>query len=113
MSITLRQIQGAVRQLVEEKPDYVYTMPDGAIQCLYLDPNTGEGSCLIGQALLALGVRKNEFDERNWMSAERLPFWDTEETANWARCVQREQDDGKAWGNALEAGEERFQEWYR
>lgn len=112
MKITLEQIQGAVRGIAAENPGHRYVPPavngDGDVQCVYLDPDTREGSCIIGHALLKLGVDADTLEQFDigYLTALDLPVWGDERARVWADCVQSYQDTGTPWGEAVKAADE-------
>lgn len=94
--------------------DFVYSVPnslhDGTANnvevCLYVDPETGEPSCLIAQALAELNIKLDpEWDEVISQSADEVmvPLGFSTRVAEAAAEAQRVQDNRKPWGSALES----------
>lgn len=94
--------------------DFVYSVPDllhdGTANnievCLYVDPETGEPSCLIAQALAELDIKLDpEWDEVISQSADEvmpnLGF--SSRVSEAAAEAQMVQDNRKPWGYALES----------
>lgn len=115
-----------VRALAKAEPDFRYDAqperPEGTIGCSYvaagLHIDEGRG-CIIGQALMANGVPKEELrrietDLEMGASVntliERQPGWfehlpvHSYETS-WLTRVQEAQDTGSTWGQAVAEGE--------
>ncbi|NQE89729.1 hypothetical protein [Nocardia terpenica] len=103
-----------VREIAAGAPDNIYaaTTEDGTPVCAYV--LGGEGSCLIGKALVALGVPLAVFEQRTvsgklfntrfidvpeWLA---LLGWDNGTQARWLHCVQAHQDCDVPWGTAIE-----------
>jgi hypothetical protein len=102
MSITLEELKEAIEAVIAtEGGDRVYS-PQGN-QCLYVhtdeDGHSGPG-CLIGHALNHLGVSLDELSRNEDVAASDLDFWDSDDTAAFAKEVQFLQDDGVPWGGA-------------
>lgn len=60
---TALDIADKVIQLADQNPDFVYTSPVPSGDCLYV--HDGKGSCVLGQALLALRVVDVEYLDKN------------------------------------------------
>lgn len=110
-----------VRRKAAENPDYVYQAPgDGiAAQCLYV--HDGKPSCLIGQALLEAGVIGPDFeanaDNRRgfrslWHHIPSLQALSYDEY-DWLQSVQRRQDAGEPWANAVAFADHHSSPLYR
>jgi len=118
VTITAENFRAALQRAVDAKgADYIYQKVEsiegsGNWGCAYIDPQTGEASCLIGCALVDLGVSKE------WLKlvdadtdAAGLPTSMADgvlkalgayaDIANAARAAQVEQDSGDTWGRAL------------
>ena len=112
MSIT-RQLIKHVRDLAEANPHFVYQKPidpdSNGVGCRY--EVDGEGSCIIGQAAIKAGVpvellRKWDNPRGNYDSSSIGVVADTIEIEGmrpiaWLGDVQRHQDAGKSWGEAV------------
>jgi len=126
VTITPENFRAALQRAVDARgANYIYQKVEvyegsGNWGCAYIDPQTGEASCLIGCALVDLGVSKE------WLrlvdidaEASGLPSSTADsvlrtlgayaDIANAARDAQTEQDTGGNWGHALEA----FDDWMR
>lgn len=119
--VTYEDVLAEVIKIGEAEPDFVYTDQPGVDYdgtCHYLYGNTeGEGrGCIVGQALLNLGVSKERIESfRNEYADEFLPNvlglsnpdkdspgLKALETLTNIQCAQ---DDGKPWGEAVKVGE--------
>lgn len=119
--ITYEDVLTEVIKVGEAEPDFVYTdQPDvnygGA--CHYLYGNAeGEGrGCIVGQALLNLGIPKERIESFREDYADVFlpnvlgidsPGEGSEEytTLKTITHIQFAQDDGKPWGEAVKEGE--------
>lgn len=126
MKIDPKEFVAAVRQLADENPDKVYKLPqvwdeNGFVEgtsCLYVEPDldTGElvGSCLIGRALVNLGVPVEELDINEGMSIQRLnhniDLGLPDDVAYWAGVAQGIQDANHTWSDAVN-GADRDYPW--
>ncbi|MEU9871082.1 hypothetical protein AB0C87_24845 [Actinomadura sp. NPDC048021] len=102
--ITFQQIEAEVRRLADEKPEFVYKSYEGA--CFY-NPAEREGkqygACIFGQAFKNLDFEVKEDYEYKSIGT-LLELLDVETTLGefmWAGAVQRLQDGGTAWGEAV------------
>jgi hypothetical protein len=102
MSITLEELKEAIRAVIAtEGEDRVY-LPQGD-QCLYVHTDKdgcSDPGCLIGHALNRLGISLDELSRNEDVAAQDLDFWDSDDTAAFAREIQFLQDDGAPWGHA-------------
>lgn len=116
-NITAGDVRAKIKELAAERPTYTYVKPKGAQFCLYVHedssgaPIKGEG-CIVGQALVALGVDPNTLVDV-FMDAESLLYDfginDNSESgtdAEWVEKAQSAQDFGKEWAVAVEAADE-------
>lgn len=104
----------AVRELAAENPNFIYEAPGENRTCLYV--HEGDGSCLIGQALLRVGVPLNTvagFDE----TAANLPVAANEAllslgysgaVSEWAGYVQSLQDRRELWAESVALADNYF-----
>lgn len=101
-----------IRRLVAANPDFVYDEGD---LCYYV--RNGEGSCLIGQALLNIGVDIDELAQYDGggeygvsAAKDALPRLGdfSSEVIRWANKVQRGQDDELTWRIALKAADQSY-----
>lgn len=111
----LSNIVTEVRRIAAEYPDFVYTetkMPVGSIwvtRCFYSPNESNPNGCIIGFAMRNLGMSVDEFDtNHDSISAEtviplRLGLSDSAEfeALEWLNTVQRRQDHGKSWSEAV------------
>ncbi|WP_020142340.1 hypothetical protein [Terracoccus sp. 273MFTsu3.1] len=112
---TALQVAEKAIQLADQNPHFVYKSPlTGPVKdCLYV--HEGKGSCIFGQALLALGVADAEYLDKNKdlrigtllrrMADARLiapiPTIDDQVLLTRMGSAQRAQDDGMEWGDAV------------
>ncbi len=108
-----------VREIAAEAPAFVYSETDehDGPTCRYV--KNGEGSCIVGKALVALGVPVDFFDRPSvsgsplntvgiWQSTLRdLLGWQRDLNNDWLQAVQAQQDVGCAWGIAVEFADKR------
>lgn len=117
MTITDSDLVGEIRRLAGENPDYVY--PDA--YCRYV--KEGEGSCLVGQALINLGVPVNWFldhssdynDLRNAGTFSEIrdlvPGLKVSDlVTDWVDTAQSSQDDQTPWAEAVEGADQCYPE---
>lgn len=118
MKIDSIEFVKTVRKIAAENPDKVYKPiprdphdPTEGTMCVYVEPDeygSLVGSCLLGRALVELGVptidlrRLADFHELNLILDLGLP----PEVANWATSAQRRQDQQYTWGDAIERANE-------
>lgn len=102
MEITYSTLKSAIDEVVEEYgEDYVYPRLGGLGHCVYINPD-GSPSCLLGHALIRLGVMYETLSSNNNKHVGSIPLlpWDSDVTRQWARRVQAAQDRGTTWGEA-------------
>lgn len=111
MTITMTGVIREIRRIASEQPEHVYRPPVACrIGCSYVDSANAPGTgCIVGQAVIALGLPverlaewENGHDETS--STIMLPAMDiggSRAELRWIRRVQSEQDQGKAWGEAV------------
>lgn len=104
MSITGADVVREVRLLAERNPSFVYELPEGSDQCMYVHPD-GIGGCIVGRALMILGVDPVTLHEHEFNSAgtvlDRLEIDSTPEERDWLILVQAHQDEYEPWGEAV------------
>lgn len=110
MSFIGVKIISAIRLLAKARPDFVYQPESNghfAGACYYV--RDGKGSCIVGQALLELGLidpSLEESPERNRLDAGALlPILGielTDEQKRWISDVQYWQDRRESWSTAIE-----------
>jgi hypothetical protein len=109
MKLDDKAFEAAVRKRVADNPDTVYQPPSGAGgMCVYVEKRDNElvGSCLIGCALLDLGVPAEKI---NYGSSSpgvhdvnlELGLGLSSETLRWAEDAQVSQDQKFSWGESL------------
>jgi hypothetical protein len=113
--VTATEIIQEVRRLAAERPDYVYDEgeePEGgdSIRCFYWKDD--RPSCIFGHALFRLGVTPERLQAADAVAPvgdsiesllNRLAVGETPTETQWMGTVQRRQDDGWAWGEAVAA----------
>lgn len=111
---TLDELETEVRRLAAEKPDFVYEKPVNSHICKYVVEDEGrlKGSCIMGQALINLGVSARELSHwegtgigaivaNQGISGER----------NWIAQVQYAQDRDASWGDAIKHADDVMKEY--
>lgn len=109
MSELGQKLISLVRDIAEANPDFTYVPPLKVIDasdangCVYV--HDGKPSCLIGHALWMAGVIDSNFEDRgcNTRAAYDLTrqYGVEVEEADWLDSVQRSQDLGVPWGEAV------------
>lgn len=116
INISLDLAIKAAEEIVSGREDFVYN-PFGAGVCYYLpqpdledtDPRKHTG-CLVGEILVKLGVKEAELsfapDAKELLYfLNRKGVISIAESATWfLDCLQRRQDSGISWGEALTLG---------
>lgn len=113
--ITGFQLNQEIRRLAAESPDFVYRPEDPDTgSCVYVV--NGVGSCIVGRALVNLGVDpewltedisitlypKSRNSERFEKIAGDIPgLVATDDEIQWANAVQESQDLESRWGVAV------------
>lgn len=120
MEITGTQVLETLKAVVAERPDYVYEAPahqvhmdpEGLINstCFYVhadeDGSNERPGCLVGEVLHRLGVPLAELAEHEGNGASqvaRVFGVDDRDALTVLDEAQCHQDQGVAWGRALEA----------
>lgn len=108
-TLTLDALFDTVRGLLTESPDFTYQPPNEDGNCVYI--YEGEGSCVVGQALVALGLPTEEVAEFDHdlggtgAHAVALRLFDVDSFHNPKAAAvdvaQGWQDGGHAWGGVL------------
>lgn len=110
MNLTTKDVLAKITELVEAQPDFVYVksewrnVPNGN-GCFYVEEDGKTGSCLFGQALIALGVPADllaawEFNNISIVLRE-LDIENIDDDYDLFDEVQSAQDDGYAWQDCL------------
>lgn len=116
-NFTLEDLRREVLSLADERPDFVYTSQPGCTMsnCGYtgIKPGTTEGEgCIYGQALMRLGVEEKDLTHQEGniygvlygISGIELEDYGPEVNLFEAfGDVQKRQDRGIPWGNAVES----------
>ena len=114
MNITAKQILKTVKELAKENPDTVYVSPNDEGLCFYTKGACSNGTegCIIGQALVKLGVPKEtlaELDEKSQditgllrnLDMVDLATFDDNDYLDELTKIQNRQDSGCSWGEAV------------
>jgi hypothetical protein len=108
--LTVDRAVEIAEEIIGERPDYVYTNPNGEratpynqMRCVNWDLNNDSPSCVVGHILFRHGVSKEKLIEK--ISASATAFDDREtvttDAAFFLFDIQCEQDTGVPWGEAL------------
>lgn len=110
MSITEQDIINEVLRLAAENPDFVYQAPDYHPEetrgtCVYI--HDGNGSCIVGQALVNKGIDPEEIERFEGLPADLMLSnlgikEEADQGQTWLDQVQSYQDTGTPWGEAVE-----------
>lgn len=113
MNIKLKDLEAEVIMLATERPNHVYDSNGG---CSYVGTETGQvggEGCIVGQALMRLGVPEEAL--REWENGttssttfsdlvtemETLTFDEDPLAVKFIREVQRNQDFQRTWGQSV------------
>lgn len=131
MTITLDRVIATVRDIAEERPDFVYEnffkqlYPSAdSVSCQYVlgeeSNNDQQAGCIIGHVMHKLGVSYNSMSAYEGESASTLiagllnidtyyRFQSDEQRAkfNWLDNVQSWQDCGLSWSSSVEQADKR------
>lgn len=111
--IRLADIEAKVRELAAENPEHVYAFPAGSMACYNVwEDEDGElvGSCIVGKAIVALGIDPELFIERDVQATSvhnTLRAFEAEldmiygPEAEWLQNVQAFQDQQIPWAGAV------------
>ncbi|AWN03860.1 hypothetical protein PBI_PEREGRIN_20 [Rhodococcus phage Peregrin] len=103
-----------VLKLAAEKPDFIYESDPNALEpCAYLawDKDEARGSCIMGQALMNLGVNPLELSKYEGadiaavveiLNGGEEPQYHKDKFDFWFSYVQGRQDNGDTWSTAVE-----------
>jgi hypothetical protein len=111
-TVTDAELVDALRMVVAERPDYVYTVPDHMAcgdSCFYVhyapDGDEMTPGCMVAVALDRLGVPLEDLSERECVPADTvlLRYFPqaSPKTALLFKWAQRRQDEGKTWADSL------------
>ena len=103
MTITAKDVENEVRELAYEHRYYIYDDFNERGLCRYI--NQGQGSCLVGKALVNLDIDPEtiirlEGNPASEVVAELLGPGE-QASLEWLDTVQCEQDNGTPWGEAV------------
>jgi hypothetical protein len=97
MEINAKAFVAEIRQLAADNPDQTAA-------CKYLDED-GNGVCIVGKALVNLGVPPAELEYYEGVSVRAIADEMFPEmpslVVEWAHSAQFAQDEGNTWGNAV------------
>ena len=117
-NFTPAQVRWEITRLARKSPDFNYKKDSGVeglncgVPCLYVFG--GSASCIVGQALVNLGV-----DKEKLLKQEGLPAYtalanlceeDDKDAQEWIDLVQGRQDVGLAWEAAVYKADLQMQE---
>ncbi|AWN03864.1 hypothetical protein PBI_PEREGRIN_24 [Rhodococcus phage Peregrin] len=118
-TINPAQIRWEITRLAVLKPDFKYFDANNLEEwetCRYVDEVTGEGSCIVGQALMNLGVSKEDLSQYEDLGADQvikelLNLSEKDKifngrTITWIREVQLQQDLNHTWAHAVHVANE-------
>ena len=103
-SLTAKDIENEVRKIAAADPYYIYDdFDEDEGYCRYI--NNGEGSCIVGKALVNLDIDPEtiirlEGNPASEVVAELLGPGE-QASLEWLDTVQCEQDNGTPWGEAV------------
>jgi hypothetical protein len=127
IEVSKAQVIEAVREVVGERPEYIYTNQLGEVagqgftRCYYVHTDKAgkrSAGCLVGAVLARLGVPLEAMQEAGNTTAafEVVPQVidlgnkaDNDFTVNYLAYLQREQDNGASWGYALASANDAFE----
>lgn len=110
--ITLSRLIDVIRQIAATEPNFIY---NGAV-CSYTPNSRNRCGCIVGEALVLLGVPYEILTMLDADAARYIPTqWAATATkavlaglltaealdSEWVACVQRLQDSGQSWGDAI------------
>jgi hypothetical protein len=117
VKVTAEQVLATLREVVAERPTYVYEAPEGyasetnetSVACFYVHGNTP--GCIVGHVLARLGVPLSDLALVEGRGAYKVADWFLDITdpdgatdvEHVLSVVQMHQDRGDSWGSALEA----------
>lgn len=107
------ELKEEVLKLAAEKPDFIYESDDSAYSCRYLDwdKDKAYGSCIMGQALMNLGVNPEELSKYEGADISAVvgilnggeePQYHRDPFDFWLSYVQGRQDAGYTWSEAID-----------
>lgn len=102
--IDLNALETEIRRLVAEDPEFVYRNVRDGHCCNYTRYDESRklvGDCIIGQALINIGVDPEELLAHEGGAAEEVLPDDPRGVRHWAGRVQSAQDSWDTWQGAL------------
>ncbi len=124
--LTYEKAVELAKKAVEAKgADYVYHTPEGerAVEatrendwyspdCVNFDVDSDCPSCIVGHILFDFGVPKDELIEFNEEGSHEFVEWYASRQVDvFLEALQRKQDAGLPWGQALEEAIAESEEW--
>jgi len=109
IAITDAQVKKTLRQVVSERPEFVYDVPENGFGCMYVHANDGDPErlvpgCVVGVVLNRIGVPLEKLSEHEGKSAGQIVrlflTGISRSTVSILDDIQQEQDDGEPWGSA-------------
>lgn len=107
--IKVSEVAKEVRRLADTFPSFQYVPPGPS--CKYLEEKDGEkvGSCIVGQALVNLGLDKDELSKYEGESAylvlNETCEVDDKNLREWVDHVQDWQDYGREWSACISSAD--------
>jgi hypothetical protein len=118
--IPMTDLVAEIRRIAAESPNYVYqqVQRDGRSACEYVEYAGDQliGSCIVGRALVNLGVDpasltfSNDFTPTAWGLLRDAGHNSLAGEIDWIQSVQAGQDQGWAWGEAVQHADVRHPE---
>lgn len=106
-TITYKALHQAFAEiLVEYGPDHVYDREANHGTCVYVNAE-GDPQCLVGVALVKLGVEPGYLYTKFRPSSLGLP-WENYDIPEALTIAQISQDNGSTWGEAIDRFEKYF-----
>lgn len=98
-----------IRKVAAEQPDFIYN-EGGLAECMYTKNTDGSpGGCIVGRALMRLGVEEEDLVESDGQFASRvlsdLGISGDRFVMLWIAEVQEVQDGGKTWAEAVQSAD--------
>lgn len=126
--LTLPQVVGFLRTIVDRNPDHVAKAPGGGQGCIYMhvDGHVLTPVCIVGQMFADLGLLRllrinpndlSEYGDQFGACSVKGEMWEAlaeygitadEDAQVFLREVQYKQDSGLSWGDALRIAQ---QDW--
>lgn len=115
MYFTAKDVLREVEKIASENGDFVYRDQGGEGRCGYAGKEQGslEGTpCIVGSALIALGVDRNQLKDESWGADAVVPKYVVDMhmdkvSLHRLAMIQWDQDNGHSWGEAVNGNEAR------